>query len=161
MSNLTLIKPTSHKIQIGDEMIELKYTLESFAFLEQEFDTVEKAIELFNTGNRDTIIKFIIAGIRNSFNIEIFNNMNFNEELISQISAAFTDSLPLDYQMEDLIDWSLLYYIIKPLLHLSEDEFWDSTPKKLIGLFKAIEKCKESNTKITNQNQAIQEFIKW
>ena len=61
-------------------------------------------------------------------------------------------------------DWVLLYYIGTVVLNMTEDEFWKCTPRKLFALLNIHAEVKgniKENKKITEQTQAIQNFMNW
>ena len=61
-------------------------------------------------------------------------------------------------------NWPLLYYVGTVVLNMTEKEFWDCTPRKLVALLNIHGKVKgnlKENEKITEQSEAIKRFMKW
>lgn len=161
MSNLTLIKPKINTIQATKDMLELKFTLKSFAFLEEEFGSVVEAVKLFNANDLTAIKQMLKAGLM-SMNTKCDpENIEINDELISTVANAISDSISQDYNFTEEIDWSLLYYIIKPAVNMSENEFWHSTHKQMLGFWATLEKYRKEVEVQTNQEQTIKELMSW
>lgn len=68
-------------------------------------------------------------------------------------------------QLQENWDWALFYYLGTIVLNMSEDEFWKCTPRKLFTLLKIHDEVKgtaeEEKDKISDQAQAVQQFMKW
>jgi len=158
--NLELIKPKEFTLKIGRKEYPIRFTLESFAYLEGVFGSVENAINTFNERNQEAIIAFLIAGLKLD-DANMISKINIDENLILLLAEVIQDALPDDYKFDENWDWSLLYYIIRPALNLNEDEFWNSTPKKLTSFIRILEKQKEQHEKINNQDQAVEAFKSW
>ena len=156
MSNLELIKPKTHTIQVGKKKLELKFTLESFAHLEEEFGSVVEAVKLFNEKD-ETAIRQILSSILK----EDFKYIEITNKIISTLATAMSDSISQDYNFEDEIDWALLYYIIKPALNMSEVEFWNSTHRQMFGYLKTLERHGKEVEAKNNQELAIKELMSW
>lgn len=164
MSYLETIKPKSHKIEIAGKIYELKFTLESFAFLEEKFNSVDEAIKLFNAKDFDAIIACFKAGLlhkKENYNIQKLINKSNPELLILAIAGAMTSALTCEYGFDKEWDWCLLYFIAKPILHLSEDEFWQSTPRKILSMLKIIEEVKGIKPKTVTDDEAVKSFMSW
>lgn len=167
MTCLETIKPKTNQIEINGKLYNLKFTLESFAFLEERFNSVDEAIRLFNNKNFDAILACFEAGLlhtKEKYNIQKIINKANPEILITAIAETMTSSLSSDFGFDKEWDWALLYIIAKPVLNMSEEEFWQSTPKKILWMLKIIQEIKgikEPNTHTTTQNEAISSFMNW
>lgn len=158
--NLELIKPKAFTIKIGKTEYPIRFTLESFAYLEGIFGSVEKAVDAFNARTPQAITEFLIAGLKLDDESKI-KKLKIDENLILTIAEVVQDALPTDYKFDENWDWSLLYYIVRPALNLSQEEFWNSTPKKLTAFIKILEKQKQQYEAIDNHDQAVQAFMSW
>jgi uncharacterized phage protein (TIGR02216 family) len=61
-------------------------------------------------------------------------------------------------------DWALLYYLGTVVLNMTEEEFWKCTPRKLFALLNIhgeVSGVSESLNKITEQSQAVKQFMNW
>lgn len=164
MSYLENIKPKIHKIKIADKIYELKFTLEAFAFLEEKFSSVNEAINLFNAKDFNAIIACFEAGLlhkKENYDIQKLIDKSNPELLIFAIAAAMTSALTSEYGFDEEWDWSLLYFIAKPVLHLSDDEFWQSTPRKILSMLKIIEEVKGIKPQTVNNDEAVKSFMSW
>ena len=166
MSCLETIKPKINKLCIDGKAYDLKFTLESFAFLEEKFNSVDEAIRLFNSKNFAAILACFEAGLlhtKEEYNVQkIINELN-PEACIIAIADAMTSALSSDFGFDKEWDWALLYFIAKPVLHMSEEEFWQSTPKKILWMLKILQELKgsEKTTPNSAQNAAINSFMSW
>lgn len=162
--NLEIIKPkTTFTIEVGRQECNLSFTLKSFAYLEELFGTVEKAINEFNTKDETAVREFLYAGLQNKTKKQV-EKIRIDENLLRIIADAVSSALPENYKMDEAFDWSLLYYIIRPALYLSENEFWNSTPKKLLEFTKVLDECKQQQQKLTdaeNRKQAVEAVMSW
>lgn len=164
MSYLENIKPKIHKMKIANKTYELKFTLAAFAFLEEKFNSVNEAINLFNAKDFNAIMACFEAGLlykKENYNIQKIINKSNPELLIFTIAAAMTSALTCEYGFDKEWDWSLLYFIAKPVLHLSEDEFWQSTPRKILSMLKIIEEVKGIKPQTVTNDEAVKAFINW
>ncbi len=79
------------------------------------------------------------------------------------IANALNDVLCADYGFDKEFDWQLLYFIARPALGFSDEEFWSSTPKKILTMMKMLEEVKKEgqteNTLIGDD--AIKAIMKW
>jgi hypothetical protein len=62
-------------------------------------------------------------------------------------------------------DWSLLYYLGTVVFNMTEQEFWQCTPRKLFALLEVhgeiTGKSPEDNGKITDPQQVLKQFMSW
>ena len=155
--DLTIIKPKKYKVETQHDIYNLKFTLESFAFLEERLDSVENALELFNSSDIKVIPIFFEAGLvhtKCSHNIlKMLENVDLYG-LASVISKVLNDTLTSEFDFDKKFDWPRLYFIAKFILNLSEEEFWNSTPKKILTMMKMFEKEKKDNN-MKNYKKAI------
>lgn len=164
MACLETIKPKTIELKIDGKSYEIKFTLESFAWLEEKFNSVDEAIRLFNNRNYDAIIACFEAALlhkKEKYNIQKIIDKAYPEELILAITDTMNSSLTSDYGFDKEWDWALLYFIAKPVLHLSEEDFWQSTPKKILSMLKIIEEIKGIKSEPLTQNEAIKSFMNW
>jgi len=163
--NLELIKPQTFGIKIGKQIYELKYTLKAFAFIEEQLGSVNDGIKAFNEKNFKAIAVMFFAGlIHTGKNYDVMRLMKNADpaELACVISSAINEVISSDYSFDKEFDWSLLYFIAKPALNFSEEEFWQSTPKKILMMMKMLEELKIGKTKeILTENKAAEAFMSW
>lgn len=164
MTYLETIKPKSYNIKINGKIYSLKFTLEAFAYLEEKFNSVNEAIKLFNEKNFAAILTCFEAGLlhtKEKHNIQRIINKSNPEILIFTLVEAMTSALSGEYGFDKEWDWSLLYFIAKPVLHLSEEEFWQSTPTKILSMLKIIEEVKGIKPKDITNDDAAKSFMSW
>lgn len=164
MSYLEIIKPKDYVVKIDKKAYPLKFTLESFAYLEERFISVTEAINHFNKKDFGAIIACFEAGLLHTKKDYDINNLISKadpEAFIFTLAKAMTSSLSGDYGFENEWDWSLLYFIGKTILHLTEDEFWQSTPRKILSMLTLIKEIKGIKTEELTENDAVQAFINW
>lgn len=100
MSNLNDVKHKKTFININGKEVEIKYTLNSFAELEEKYGSVDKAMEALNTNSFKAIINFIWAGlIHQDPNLkpeDVGNALTMDnlEEITASIGLAFKSSTP-------------------------------------------------------------------
>lgn len=157
---LNTIKPQVHKIKTKDKDLEIKFTLESFAYLEEKFNSISEAIFLFNEKNEEAKKGFLKASLIH-LKEENDSEIEFTDEILTTLANACSESISQDYSIQEGFDWNLLYYIARPALNLSEKEFWQSTPRKLLNLFKILEKYTTQFTQANQQKQAVEAFMTW
>jgi len=157
MTNLEQIKQAARVIEINGRMFEIRFNLSAFAYLEEKFGTVSEAIRLFNAKDENALKEFFKAGLVYK-NLECEDiNLIFTDEVLSVLASACNEALCKDYDLDTAFDWNLLYYILRPLLQLSNKEFWDSTPRKLLGALKVYEQYSIKS----NQNSTIDKLLHW
>lgn len=163
--NLTTIKPEIKVIKIGKEIYPLKYDLNAFAFIEENLNSVNEAIKLFNEKDFEAIAIIFQAGLihtERNYNILKILKKTDPKKLIAAIAEAINGVICSDYGFDKEFDWALLYFIAKPVLNFSEEEFWSSTPKKILTMMKMIEEMKNGKQEeILEENQAVQAFMAW
>lgn len=157
MTNLDKIKQPARFIEINNVKYEIKFTLSAFAYLEEKFGTVADAIRRFNDKEDIALKEFFKAGLSYKKLEYEDSKLVFTEEILTSIAFACSESLCKDYDLNTAFDWNLLYYIARPLSQLSEEEFWNSTPCKILGALKVYEQY----TMKTNQNNMINELMHW
>lgn len=164
MSYLENIKPKTHNVEVDGKIYPLLFTLESFAFLEEKQGSVNEAIKLFNDKDFNAIMNCLEAGLLHTnekYNIQKIINKSNPEIVILGIAGAMNSVLTCEYGFNEEWDWSLLYFIAKPILHLTEEEFWQSTPRKILSMLKIIEEVKGIKPKAAVENDAINSFMSW
>lgn len=164
MTYLETIKPKIHNVEINGKIYPLKFTLESFAYLEERFNSVDEAIKKFNEKDFEAILACFEVGLlhtKEKYNIPKIINKSNPEVVILTIASAMTAVLTGDFGFDKEWDWCLLYYIAKPVLHLTEDEFWQSTPRKILSMLKIIEEVKGIKPTTTTENDAAKSFMSW
>jgi hypothetical protein len=55
-------------------------------------------------------------------------------------------------------DWAWIYYLGRNILRLSEEEFWASTPRKIIALFNVYKKVRGIETAEEEQEVFIDQI---
>jgi len=163
--NLSTIKPQVFEVKIGKNIYYLKYNLEAFAFIEEELGNIIDAIKNFNEKDFNTAAVFFCAGLiytRQQYDIIKLVKKADPKELINIIAKAINDVICPEYGFDKEFDWPLLYFIAKPALNFSEEEFWQSTPKKILTMMKMLEEMKiGKNNETLTENKAAQAFIAW
>jgi len=164
--NLTIIKPEVRRLNIGKKTLNLKYNLRAFAHIEEKFGSVTQAIETFNKKDETAILQIFAIGLL--YTEQEFDISKMKEEITLEImaqaaSAAMSDALCTDYGFDKEFDWPLLYFIARPALNFSEYEFWEATPKKILGLLKILEKVRgqEKQDAIADPQDAVKAFASW
>lgn len=164
MTYLEIIKPKNYIVKIDKKVYPLRFTLESFAYLEERFTSVAEAINHFNKKDFGAIIVCFEAGLlhtKKDYDIHNLISKADPEMLIFTLAKAMTSSITGDYGFEDEWDWSLLYFIGKTILHLTEDEFWHSTPRKILSMLTLIKEIKGIKTEELIENDAAKAFMSW
>lgn len=162
--NLNTIKPKKYIVNIGKENIELKFDLRSFAYLEEHFESIEKALELFNKKDFDAIKSCFMASLlhcNKTSNINELMKKADPQELTLKIASTINDALAFDFGFDKEFDWALLYFIAKPVLHFSEEEFWQSTPKKILSMLRILQEAKGLRSKTLENEKAVEAFMAW
>lgn len=60
------------------------------------------------------------------------------------------------------MDWVDVYFAARVILGLSEEEFWQSTPKQLTMLFERYAKwVEQEKTKAPSGKEALEAFMSW
>ncbi|MDR1169048.1 MAG: hypothetical protein LBK53_09220 [Heliobacteriaceae bacterium] len=161
--NLEIIKPKSFTIKIGKTIYPLRYDLRAFAFIEENLNSVNEAVSLFNEKDLGAIAVMFQAGLLHvgADAYKLLKKVNL-EELIRTIAKAISEVTCSDYGFDKEFDWSLLYFIAKPALNFSEEEFWNSTPKKILTMMKMLEEMRKGkSTEILTDNEAAKAFMSW
>jgi hypothetical protein len=162
--NLEIIKPKTSAIKIGRTIYPLRYDLRAFAFIEETLDGVDNAVKLFNEQDTSAIVVMFQAGLLH-IGVDakkLIKKVNA-EELTNTIANAISEVSCNDYGFDKVFDWSLLYFIAKPVLHFSEGEFWQATPKKILTMMKMLEevkKGKQAQATLTD-DAAVQAVMGW
>lgn len=163
--NLNIIKPKKYVIKIGKENIELKFDLRSFAYLEENFESIENTLALFNKKDFDAIKCCFVASLAHcdkAYNVNELIKKADPQELTLKIASAINDALTSDFGFDKEVDWALLYFIARPALHFSEEEFWQSTPKKILSMLKILQEIKGlSPSETLKDNKAVEAFMAW
>ena len=170
--NLEEIKPQKLPIKIKNKVYNLKYDFDSFATIEQMLGSIPEAFNSLNKFDLSVIKIFIWTGLDGEEEIskEKFDSMSLDANVLGLISLAVENSLSPEYDFFEDWDWPLFYYLGTVTLKMSEEEFWKSTPRKLISLLKinaetknldlsgeivGVEKSKESS------EDAVKQFMSW
>lgn len=164
--NLTIIKPKTMELKVDNQTLKLKYTLKSFSYLEEEFGSVNTAIDLFNEKDCVAVIKFIEAGLLHCAkkpDIQKIVKKADLIELIVSIAQCIQESLSSDFGFDKEFDWHLLYFIAKPALNFSDEEFWQATPKKILTMLRMMGEVKGliKSDHALSANEAVNAFMSW
>ncbi len=159
--NLEIIKPQMAAVKIGRTIYPLRYDLRSFAFIEENLNSVNEGIKLFNEKDLGAIAIIFQAGLLHigADACKLLKKANL-DELIQTIAKAVSEVTCSEYGFDEEFDWSLLYFIAKPALHFSEEEFWNSTPKKILTMMKMLEEVKKGKDTVTGDD-AVQAVMAW
>ena len=160
------IKPKEYKIKIKNKEYQLMYNLEAFANVEQMLGDMQKAFEDLNNHDLTTIKIFLYSGLihkKENIQLKESQKMTIDGKTLKIIFDAINDSLVEGFNFFKEYEWSLIYYIGTVSLNMSEEEFWKSTPRKIVSLIKILEEVKNQGndkTKLKGED-ALKAFANW
>ena len=160
------IKPKEFKIKIKNKEYQLKYDLEAFANVEQMLGDMQKAFDDLNNHDLTTIKIFLYSGLiheKESIPLRDIQKMTIDGETLKVLFDAINDSLVEGFNFFKEYEWSFIYYIGTVSLKMSEEEFWKSTPRKIVSLIKILEEVKnKGNDKSKLKgNDGVDAFAGW
>lgn len=101
-SNLGSVRAKKSYIELGGTEYELKYDLNAFAEIEEEYGSITELLEKMEKGSAKAIRAMVWAGLLCNENsptqreVGSLINMNDMEKIAASIQRALVDSLPSD-----------------------------------------------------------------
>lgn len=122
-----------------------RYTMRAWMEVERRYGTISAALKVLfgeDTGQNLEAAKFFLC-ILTGAAPDIVSS-NFNEQQLLEMTAAIQQTMMRDCPQkeetkgqpppEEATDWDWLEYLRRYRLQMSEEEFWNSTPRKIMKL---------------------------